>query len=160
MCNWQHTVSTGRDTRPTARWVRGSRWRYVLWNPQGLSPLPTRLSHQTTRRHMRIPPPHPIFHTLTRFMSSNPRLAQDVSLSSKRPRLAMRPPASYSKRTGIPNLGESSRVIRLTIHLHKGPRLWMRGAIRLLHLYAFITWIGTTLPLTFQLARIYDAISL
>ena len=121
--NWQHTVSTGRATRPTARWVRGSKWRYVLWKPpQGLSLLPTRLRHHATRRHMRIPPP-PIFHTLTQFMSSDPRLAQDVSLFSKGSRLALRPPASYSMGTGFPNLGESSRFIRLTTHLHKTPRL-------------------------------------
>jgi hypothetical protein len=42
----------------------------------------------------------------------------------------------------------------MTTHLHLVLRLGMNGAIRLLRLYVFMSWTGTTLPLAFTHIRL------
>jgi hypothetical protein len=41
--------------------------------------------------------------------------------------------------------GQSSRCVKLTIHLHPAPRLKMSGARPLLLTYASVTWAGNTI---------------
>lgn len=56
---------------------------------------------------------------------------------------------SASVGTDILFQGSIDRGVKLTVHLHLVPNLRMSGATRihLLPLYAFMAWLGATLPL-------------
>jgi hypothetical protein len=60
-------------------------------------------------------------------------------------------PASYSMTTGVLNRGQNGQGEKLTIHLRLVSRLIINGGIHLVHLHAFITWLGKTRSLSLSL---------
>jgi hypothetical protein len=67
-------------------------------------------------------------------------LLQNVQTGSRAHRV------SYSMVSGVPFRWQSGRGFKSTTHLHLVLKVRMRGAIPLLHLYAFMAWKGTTSP--------------
>jgi len=66
-------------------------------------------------------------------------LGKDIFLLPKTSRHSPRPtPASSTMDTRVISHGKSGRSVKLTNHLHPGPRLKMSGAIPLLPPYAFL----------------------